>query len=216
MVRMKASEIVPMMKSFASDLWRYRKETKKHDAWIRKYARLKGLSVNPHWMFYTNLKIWIAESEKTFGKRYCPCFEPGTDAEVNRKLICPCAYAAEEIEKTGTCHCVLFGKGELGEAGFKKAEARLMQEYRGTPLKLSGDVLDTRGAVMDPFRQLPIPDSLHQVKRALGKLKGKALKVLVAQATEAENLKHFADQRGLAFESKIDSGGLVVSLAPKP
>ncbi len=210
---MKASEIVPMMKGFIVDLRRYRKELPGHDAWIKKYARLKNLRINPHWMFYTNLKIWLAESQQTFGKRYCPCFEPGADAEMNRKLLCPCAYAAEEIEKSGTCHCVLFGRADLSNEGFKQAEARLMAEYRGAPLKMAGSVLDTRGMTPDVLRDLPIPDSLHQVKRALGKFKGAVLNVLVVNRKEAENLEAFARQKRMRSQVREQDGSFVVSLA---
>jgi ferredoxin-thioredoxin reductase catalytic subunit len=120
---MKAGEMLTMMKGFFSDYARYRREVKKHDAWVKKYARQKGYRYNPHWMFYTNLKIWLAESQQTFGKRYCPCFEPGEDAQVNKKLLCPCAFAEAEIKERGVCHCVLFGRGDLTDEGFKEAEA---------------------------------------------------------------------------------------------
>jgi ferredoxin-thioredoxin reductase catalytic subunit len=209
---MKAGEMFVMMKGFLSDYLRYRKEVKKHDAWIKKFAGKKGYRYNPHWMFYTNLKIWLAESNQTFGRRYCPCFEPGEDAEVNTKLLCPCAYAEAEIARRGVCHCVLFGRGDLTDEGFKDAEANLMQEYRGTPLSLKDGVLDTRGKVMDPLRKLPIPDSLHQVKRALGGYKGARLDVIVNTGTEAANLERFAKLRGMPLETRTEDGAYRVIL----
>ena len=211
---MKTSEMISLMRGFFSDYLHYRKDLKKQDEWIKKYAQKKGYKFNPHWMFYTNLKIWIAESEKTFGSRYCPCFEPGENSEFNRTLLCPCKYVEEEIQKHGTCHCVLFGSGELTDDKFKEAEARLMNEYRGVPLKMSGGVLDTRGMPPDPLRNLPIPDSLHQVKRALGKFKGKHLEVIVGTKTEAENLRSFAKLKGFGYESREQDGSIRVILTP--
>lgn len=182
-------ETLGMMKDFFVSYIKYHAEIKKQDNWIKKYAVHKGFKVNPHWMFYTNLKIWIIESEKAFGTRYCPCFEPSGSEELNKKLICPCKFADKEIEERGTCHCVLFGRGDLTEADFKKAEQHLMQEYR-VPLNFKEGVLDTRGMVRDTLRDLPIPDSLHQVKRVLGT--GRPLKVIVATEAETRNLEKVA------------------------
>lgn len=203
---MKANEMILMMKDFIFDYMHYRREIRKHDTWIKKYARQKGYRINPHWMVYTNLKMWLAESEKIFGKRFCPCFEPGEDITVNKQLLCPCSFAEEEIQKHGTCHCVLFGEKNLTDSQFKEAEARLMQEYRGVPLKLTNGLLDTRGMPKDLLRGLPVPDSLHQVKRGLGKLKAKELIVLVETRAEAENLLSFARAKEMGSQYQEDGG----------
>jgi ferredoxin-thioredoxin reductase catalytic subunit len=212
---LKLKEMPSMMKDFFSGYFDYRGEIKKHDVWIKKYAANKGLKVNPHWMFYTNLKIWITESESIFGKRYCPCFEPGENAEVNKRLICPCSFAEDEIQRHGSCHCVLFGRGDLTDEGFKQGEIRLMKEYRGVPLNLKNGTLDTRGAHIDLSRGLPVPDSLHQVKRALNKMEGQKLEVVVETAIEVENLRKFSAKQGLGFQSANDRGAWHVVLTPK-
>jgi len=210
----KAGEMLLMMKDFFFDYMHYRKEIRKHGAWIKKYAWQKGYQINPHWMFYTNLKIWIVESERTFGKRYCPCFEPGADPDITRRLLCPCSFATEEIAKHGTCHCVLFGRKDLTDNQFKEAEARLMEEYRGRPLKLTRGLLDTRGMPKDSLRGLPVPDSLHQVKRSLAMLKGQQLTVLVETRTEADNLRSFAALKGIGFQCEEERDVFRVILTP--
>ena len=102
--------MIPMMKNFIADWRKYHKTLGKQDAWIRKYAEQNGYSVNPRWMVYTNLKLWLSDSEEMYGRRYCPCFEPTGDKEADRKLICPCTYLAEEVAQRGWCHCTLFGR----------------------------------------------------------------------------------------------------------
>lgn len=70
-----------------------------------------------------------------------------------------------------------------------------MDEYRGTPLKLEGNVLDTRGHEIEPRRGLMVPDSLHQTKRALGMI-GPKLEVIVGSSVEAEHLQKLGASRG--------------------
>lgn len=192
---MSFSENFNMMKDFFGSYFKYRNEIKKYDSWIKKFAKQKGYTVNPHWMFFTNLKLWIHESQQTFGKRYCPCFEPSDNPELNKKMLCPCQFAAQEISEKGSCHCVLFGRNNFTDADFKKAESNLMKEYR-VPLNLKNGTLDTRGMTKDKLRNLPIPDSLRQVKRALGLVKHE-IKVIAETEEEAENLSKLARAKGL-------------------
>lgn len=43
-----------------------------------------------------------------YGYAYCPCRVATGDVEEDAKIICPCVYHEEEIEKNGICHCRLF------------------------------------------------------------------------------------------------------------
>lgn len=203
--------MIKMMVQFFKDFWKYRKQLPKEDVWIRKFAEKNNLAVNPGPMFYTNLKLWIIESKSIFGKRYCPCFEPGEDAEVNKKLICPCEYLYQEIEETGTCHCKLFGSKDLTKSQWKEGMGDLVCEYR-IPLNMKDDKLDTRGYEKDHLRGLMIPDALHQVKQALGQIKGKVLQVIVSTKTEAENLEKLAEFKGIECTAQEKEGVFEVSL----
>ncbi len=207
------SDMIQMMKSFLADWRRYGKDARKHDAWIRKHARNRGWSVNSRWMIYTNLKLWIADSEAMYGRRYCPCYEPSGDPDLDRSLICPCQFAQEEIDTTGWCHCTLFGRGDLTPADFKRAEDQLMKEYRGTPLKLVEGVLDTRGQHIDVLRGIPVPDAIHQVKRAIGAV-GLPLEVIVATKPEGEHLLRLAEMRGLSANLEEHDDHFRVMLTP--
>ena len=122
------------------------------------------------------------------------------------------SIAEQEIRERGACHCVLFGRGDLDNGQFKEAEARLMEEYRGQPLNLKDGVLDTRGMPRDALRDLPVPDTLHQVKRALGRFKGTPFQVIVATEREVTNMKGFAALRGIAFRSERDGDAFRMTL----
>ena len=185
-----------MYKDFIGGYLRFRGDLKKMDKWMDKYAEHKGFRVNPHPMYLTNLKIWIAENQTMYGKRICPCFEATGDSQVDRKLICPCSFAEDDIAKTGTCHCKLFARGDFTDADFIAAEKDLMKEYR-IALNLQGNVLDTRGVPQSENRQMDVPDPLHQIKQALNQVSSMPLKVIVEREQSAKNILEYAKLKGI-------------------
>ena len=201
----------PMMKGFVRDLVRYRSTLKRQGSWIRKYAAKQGWSVNSRPMTYTNLRLWLSDCEAMYGRRFCPCFEPSGEPELDRRLICPCDFAQAEIDSVGWCHCTLFGRADLTKADYKRAEEKLMDEYRDAPLRWNAGVLDTRGMPTDRLRGLPIPDAVHQVKRALNG-KGLPLTAVVATQAEASHLELLAGMRGLAASTTGLEEGFDVTL----
>lgn len=197
--------MLKMMIGFFKDLWKYRHQVKKQDKWMQKYIEQKNYALNPSWMMTTNLKIWVSEMEATFGQRFCPCFEPSSDAKLNKKMMCPCEYVEDEIKEYGTCHCALFGRADLDKAGWKASSKRLMAEYQ-VPLKLVDGVLDTRGYPLDPRRNLPVPDAMHQLKSTLNSYAGNSLKMIVATKQEALNLEKIASFRNYKFTQTEHAG----------
>jgi hypothetical protein len=87
-----------------------------------------------------------------------------------------------EVDSVGWCHCTLFGRANLTKAGYKRAEAKLVGEYRDVPLRWKDGVLNSSGMPTDRLRGLPAPDAVHQVKRALN---GKGLPLTAVVATRA-------------------------------
>lgn len=136
--------------------------------------------------------------EATFGKRYCPCFEPSGNKELDKKMMCPCEYIEDEIAEYGTCHCALFGPADLSKEQWKASSKRLMEEYQ-IPKNLKDGVLDTRGMPLDPRRGLPVPDMMHQVKAVLNGYKGDTLTVIMEREQEALNLEKIAKYRGYGY-----------------
>lgn len=186
------------MIAFFKDYFRFKPQVKKQLAWIAKYAENKGYALNPSWMMRTNLALWLNEMELTFGKRYCPCFEPSADEALNKSMLCPCKYIDEEIKRYGSCHCALFGSPKLDKKAWKSSSKRLMGEYR-VALNLKSGVLDTRGMPLDPLRNLPVPDAMHQLKMALNSDGGKTLTMIVATEQEVKNLEKIAAFKSLGY-----------------
>ncbi len=197
--------MINMMIGFFKDYFKYKEAAKKQQKWMEKFCEQKGYAINPSWMMATNLKSNLCEMEATFGKRYCPCFEPSGDKELDKKMMCPCEYIEDEIAEYGTCHCALFGPADLSKEQWKASSKRLMEEYQ-VPKNLKNGVLDTRGMPLDPRRGLPVPDMMHQVKAVLNGYKGDRLTVIVEREQEALNLEKIAQYRayGCSWESKGD------------
>lgn len=101
------------MIGFFKDYFKYRQSAKKQQRWLEKYCQQHNYALNPSWMMRTSLKSNLCEMEETFGKRYCPCFEPSGDVALDKKMMCPCEFIDDEIAEYGTCHCALFGPDNL-------------------------------------------------------------------------------------------------------
>ncbi|MDX1808387.1 MAG: ferredoxin-thioredoxin reductase catalytic domain-containing protein [Sulfurospirillaceae bacterium] len=193
--------MLKMMIGFFKDFLKYRHQVKKHSNWMEKYINQKNYAINPSWMMSTNLKIWLSEMEATFGKRFCPCFEPSSDEVLNKKMLCPCEFIEDEIKEYGTCHCALFGKADLSKEGWSASSKRLMSEYK-IPLNLKNGILDTRGMPHDSRRDLPIPDAMHQLKATLNDYSNENLKLIVSNEQEVKNLEKIAKFRNFGFEQE--------------
>jgi ferredoxin-thioredoxin reductase catalytic subunit len=193
--------MLKMMIAFFKDFWKYRVEVKKQDKWMQKYIAQNNYALNPSWMMTTNLKVWLSEMNVVFGQRFCPCFEPSSDEQLNKKMMCPCEYVEDEIKEYGTCHCALFGRADLDKEGWKESSKRLMAEYQ-IPLNLKDGVLDTRGQVLDHRRNLPVPDAMHQLKSTMNHYTGDTLKMIVETEQEVLNLEKIADNRKYGFEQQ--------------
>ncbi len=199
------------MIGFFRDYFTYRKAAQKQQRWLEKYCEQKGYALNPSWMMTTSLKSNLCEMEATFGKRYCPCFEPSGDTVLDKKMMCPCEFIEDEIEEYGTCHCALFGPKDLSKEAWKASSKRLMEEYQ-VPKNLKDGILDTRGMPLDPRRKLPIPDMMHQVKSVLNGYKGNTLKVIVSREQEAKNLERIASYRNYRTERNSGDDAIEVTL----
>lgn len=87
-------------------------EIKKLRKEYEEYAKQKGLKLNPNEKVVEGVLRALIAREKQFGEKYCPCRKMSNDKKKDKKIICPCDYHLEEIEKEGNCFCNLFYKDE--------------------------------------------------------------------------------------------------------
>jgi len=75
-----------------------------------EYAEQNGFKLNPNPQIVEGIVSGLLAREEKLGVRYCPCRRVTGDKEEDKKIICPCVYHKDEIEKDGHCHCNLFVK----------------------------------------------------------------------------------------------------------
>jgi len=74
------------------------------------YASKKGFHLRSDEATLQRILQGLAMNQQKYGKRYCPCRRITGDGKEDAKIICPCVYHLEEIEKNGQCLCGLFVK----------------------------------------------------------------------------------------------------------
>jgi ferredoxin-thioredoxin reductase catalytic chain len=75
-----------------------------------EYAKDNGFSLNPDSRIVEGIIRGLLAREEKFGQKYCPCRRVTREIEEDKKIICPCIYHKDEIQKDGHCHCNLFIK----------------------------------------------------------------------------------------------------------
>jgi len=198
------------VREFVDGLMVHRRSLPAHDAWLRASAAERGLAINPHRLVRARRLIWLAESDKLFGHRFCPSFEPTGDAGTDTAITCPCSYLEADLQSRGVCHCGLLGLADSTSAEFREAEKRHTRMYAEAPMQWTGKTLDTRGSAVDNRRKLPAPGAIHQVRRALA-ARGLPLSAIVGEQVEAEHVGRLAQLRGFTcvHDARAEGGVLV-------
>ena len=84
---------------------------------VRQYAlqvaNRRGWVVNPDLKFTDVILAGLSSTAVRTGWPYCPCRDVEGEDGNNKDIICPCSYAAADIDEHGQCYCGLYlGKGK--------------------------------------------------------------------------------------------------------
>jgi len=74
------------------------------------YAKENGFRLNQNREVVERIVRGLLEREEKLGFKFCPCRRVTGNQEEDKKIICPCAYHKEEIQRLGHCLCNLFLK----------------------------------------------------------------------------------------------------------
>lgn len=75
---------------------------------LNDYVAHSPYTLNPDTKIVDRVVKGLVMRKIKFGHAYCPCRLVMGDFEKDKKIICPCVYHVEEIERDGECHCNLF------------------------------------------------------------------------------------------------------------
>ncbi len=75
---------------------------------VEDYVVNSPYKLNPNSTHVDKMIKSLAKKKLKKGFFYCPCRMLSDNKEVDAKIICPCEYHEEEIEKDGICSCDLF------------------------------------------------------------------------------------------------------------
>jgi len=91
-------------------------KTRKYIKMVADYRGWEIVSEKDH---LEGLIEGLATNLERFGYRSCPCRLATGNKEEDKDIICPCEYAAPDIQDFGQCYCGLFLSKTYVEQGGK-------------------------------------------------------------------------------------------------
>ena len=80
---------------------------------LQRYSQRSGFRFNPDSQVVEDILSGLAARQSSKGKAYCPCRTTSGDVKADAKMVCPCFWHRDEIERDGMCHCKLFTTPEM-------------------------------------------------------------------------------------------------------
>lgn len=93
---------------------------KLHDQ-LRKLQEPKGYFFNLDDELTWPLLEQLLATRERYGYMACPCRMANGTYELDRDIICPCAYREEDVREYGACYCGLYVSKEWNEESIPHA-----------------------------------------------------------------------------------------------
>ncbi|WP_346297632.1 ferredoxin-thioredoxin reductase catalytic domain-containing protein [Geoglobus acetivorans] len=103
-----------------------------------RVVQRKGWKLNPDEELVLELVKGLLENRRRYGKSYCPCRVVVGNEEIDRKIICPCVYAGQDISWHGRCFCGLYVSQEV-YSGAEEMPAVIPDRHAEELLKFLAD-----------------------------------------------------------------------------
>lgn len=75
---------------------------------LKKVQGLKGYYFNKDKDRVFELLEPLLVNKKRYGYMSCPCRLASGDRDLDKDIVCPCAYRAPDVEEYGSCYCNLY------------------------------------------------------------------------------------------------------------
>ncbi len=80
-------------------------------------AAKQGWELNPDTDFTDSLIEGLTVNWNRYGYFLCPCRDSDGSREADASVICPCAYARDDVAERGHCFCALYLRSGFAAAG---------------------------------------------------------------------------------------------------
>lgn len=75
---------------------------------LRPLQESKGYFFNPDKKFTLNLLENLIINRDRYGYMACPCRLASGNRDLDRDIMCPCAYREADVREFGSCYCGLY------------------------------------------------------------------------------------------------------------
>lgn len=82
---------------------------------LKKIQEPKGCFFSKDREMVDDLLTQLLVTKARYGYMACPCRMPNGKRELDRDIICPCIYRAEDMQEYGACYCGLYVTKEWNE-----------------------------------------------------------------------------------------------------
>lgn len=79
---------------------------------LTPYAQTQGMELNKDRDYVLDILAGLLRNESRYGYRSCPCRLASGTKEIDRDIICPCAYRNADVREYGSCYCGLYVSSE--------------------------------------------------------------------------------------------------------
>jgi ferredoxin-thioredoxin reductase catalytic chain len=84
---------------------------------LRPFQESKGNFFNADMTMTLDLLASLLTNKERYGYMACPCRLASGKFELDRDVVCPCAYRDADVAEFGACFCGLYVSRELAASG---------------------------------------------------------------------------------------------------
>ncbi|MBY9006537.1 MAG: ferredoxin:thioredoxin reductase [Candidatus Lokiarchaeota archaeon] len=106
--------------------------------YCKKICEINGWILQKDKETLDDLLDGLVDNKNRYGYQSCPCRFTSGNRALDRDLICPCDYAASDIEEFDTCYCNLY----LNPDFYKKHKEKFIQILERRPIEKESAILE--------------------------------------------------------------------------
>ena len=110
-------------------------DAKKLHAMLKEAQEKRGYQFNHDLDMVMQLLEMLLVNKERYGHMACPCRLASGDYQMDKDIVCPCAYREPDVKEYGACFCGLYVSKEWNEG---RLPLRVVPERRPPEKVLAG------------------------------------------------------------------------------